>query len=136
MAYTMELRIKALEMYEQESGVAQSEVAELLGISLSTFKRWLSRRRKGENLMPLVGDKGRPLKIDEHGLETIRKLIRENPAITLRELTEVYYKKHRVVVGTSIMFRALKKLDFSHKKVSIRASEKETDVVKKKGKII
>jgi transposase len=55
--------------------------------------------------------------------------------MTLRELAEVYHKKHNVAVTTSIVFRALKKLNLSHKKISIQASEKELDVVKKKRRL-
>lgn len=132
MAYSIDLRIKIVDAYERGEFNSQSDLSEFFGVSLSTLKRWLRRKRVGDNLKPKIEGKGRPSKIDERGFATIKILVEKNPNMTLGELSEAYYKKHHVKVGTSILFRALKNLNFSHKKISVRASEKDNEEVKKK----
>jgi putative transposase len=43
-AYSKDLRLKVLSAIDR--GIPRREVAELFGISLSTIKRWLKRRRQ------------------------------------------------------------------------------------------
>jgi transposase len=49
-AYSKDLRIKALGALER--GMPRKEAASTFGISLVTVKRWLKRRRQGEDLAP------------------------------------------------------------------------------------
>ncbi len=131
MAYALDLRLKALQAYENGKG-SQIKIANLFQIGISTFKRWVKKYKAGESLEPPHTRSGRPPKIDEVGKETIRQLVEKNPSITLRELSEIYYKRHKVLVGSSILSRLLQKLNLRYKKLSISAAEKETDEVKKK----
>jgi len=117
--------------------MTQKEVCKLLAISLSSLKRWLQRERDGDSLEPLTQNNcGRPSKIETTGLETLKSLVASNPSITLTELSEQYFKKHKVVVGSSILSRALQSLNLRYKKMSLRAVEKESEEVKKKEKTI
>lgn len=136
MSYPVIIRQKAIEQYEK--GIfTQEEIAVNLGIHVSTFKRWLSRGRSGKSLEPIVGaNQGRPGKIAEDGLETIEKLVKENPSITLEELSLAYKKIHDINVGRSILSRALQKLNLRRKKLSLQASEKNSEEVKKNEKNI
>jgi len=129
MAYSIDLRIKVIEAHEGNQINSQNELSEIFGISLSTLKRWLRRKKAGDDLSPKIEGKGRPAKIDERGLTTISLLVAKDPDITLRELSEAYYKKHQVQVSSSILFRALKHLNITHKKISINASEQSEDEV-------
>lgn len=133
MAYHIELRTKAIQAYEEGEG-SQEEIASLLQISLSTFKRWLAMSRKGQPLQPMTGNCGRPKKIDDVGEATIQSLIRNNPSITLSELSAAYYKKHKTIVGRSVLSRTLQKLNLRYKKLSIKSVEKQTDEIQKKRK--
>lgn len=136
MSYPLIIRQKAIEHY-QNGILTQEEVASDLGIHLSTFKRWLLRDRLGEGLEPIKGEnQGRPGKIDDMGLQTIEKIVQENPSITLDELSEAYEKLHDINAGRSILSRALKKLNLRRKKLSVQASEKNTEEVKKKKVIL
>jgi transposase len=49
-ARSKDLRIKALGALER--GMPRKEAASTFGISLGTLKRWLKRRRQGEDLAP------------------------------------------------------------------------------------
>ena len=131
MAYTVELKHKAIRHYET-SDLSQKKVSSIFGIGLSTFKFWLRRKAAGNSWESRANESGRPKKVTDNGLETIKRMIETNPCMTLSELSEEYLKKHRVLVGRSVMSRALKKLNLRHKKLSISASSKETKEVKKK----
>ena len=134
MAYSLDLRERAISCYDSKEG-SQLEIAEYFGVSLSTFKRWIGRKRNGETLRPKKGKQGRPKKIDDFGIETLRAAIEENSTITLSELSDLYFKRHNITVGTSVLSRAINHLNLRYKKLSIKAAEKEKEVVKKKRRI-
>ena len=134
MAYSVDLRQQVLSCYESGEHT-QEDVADLFEIGVASLKRWLSRKRKGEDLGTRTKNSGRKNKINDTGLETIKELIKNNPSITLGELSEMYFKKHKVSVGNSILSRALKKLNLRYKKLSVQAVEKESDLIKKKRRI-
>ena len=133
-AYPIALRRKMLERYKK-GGITQLELCEIFGVHLSSFKRWLQRERKGEDLLPRTITNDKKPKIDTRGLKTIKTIIQNNPCITLRELSEIYYKKHKVKAGTSVFFRACKKLNLRRKKLSKYSSQKDRTDVKKKNKL-
>jgi excisionase family DNA binding protein len=49
-AYSKDLRLRVLDAVER--GLSREEVCELFGVSRSTIKRWVKRRRQGEDLEP------------------------------------------------------------------------------------
>lgn len=135
MAYTIELRTKAVEAYNTGAGT-QEEISSYFQIGLSTFKRWLQRKRAGEPLEPITQGKGRPKTLDAPHLETIKQVVKEAPSITLHELSELLKEKHKVKAGNAVICRALKQLNLRYKKLSLKAVERESDEVKKKEKRI
>ncbi len=135
MAYSLELRTKALHVYETGT-CSQEEIARLLGIGISTLKRWLNKKKKGENLSPPSTRSGRPKKITAAGRQTIKQLVNENPSITLGELSTLYYQHYKIKLSASMLCRELKSLHFSYKKLSLYATQKETDDIKKKERSI
>lgn len=126
MAYSLELREKALNAYKQGQG-SQETIAKLFTIGTSTFKRWIKKLNQGEDLSPPSTRSGRPKKISSSGVQTIKTLVDANPSITLKELSEAYYKKHQVKVSISMLCRELKLLNLSYKKLSLYAVEKESE---------
>lgn len=129
--YDINFRQRVLEYYLEEEST-QQEVCDIFDISLSSFKRWLCRYRKGEGLYPLSEGKGRPFKVDEKGEKLIKALVESNPSITLEEISKIYYKKKKVVAGRSVISRVLHRLNLRHKKLSIYAAEQDHEEVKKK----
>ena len=133
MAYGLELRERVIGAWNQGE-YTQVNLADVFGISISTLKRWLCKVRDGEGLEPKSDQSGRPRKIDKKGEETIKQLVRENPSITLKELSEAYYKCHKIRVDKSILSRSLQELNLRYKKLSVKSVEKETLEVQKKRK--
>ncbi len=133
MAYPIELREKALKAYNNGVG-SQETIAKLFGLGISTFKRWVKKQQKGEDLNPPKTREGRPRRIKSKGREFIQDLVNKNPSITLNELSERYYKKYRIKVSLSILCRELKLLNMRYKKLSIQSIEKTSEENKKKEK--
>lgn len=129
--YSVDFRRKVIETYEKGL-LTQQEIAETYNIDLSTVKRYLRLYREKGDITPQKGNKGRPLKIKDVGLQTIQEIIRKNPAITLTELSDVYYNKHKERVSISVLSRTCRKLKLVCKKFSIYASEGNREDVKKK----
>ena len=129
--HTLETRQRVIELY-LEGSLTQLDACEEIGVSLSSFKRWISRYRRGELLVPIIAGKGRPRKIDNSGELLIQNLIESNPSITLFEISHAIYKKNKIVAGRSVISRVLQKLNLRYKKLSISAAEKNTPEVKKR----
>jgi len=132
--YSLDLRKKVVACYES-GGISQSKLASLFGIGENTVKRYLKLAREKGDLSPLLEGKGRPAIIDANGFETIKQLVKENPSITLKELSTQYYKKHKRHAGRSVLSRACQKLKLFRKKLSIYAAERDRDEVKKKRRL-
>jgi transposase len=132
--YSLDLRKEVVACYES-GGISQSKLASLFGIGENTVKRYLKLAREKGDLSPLLEGKGRPAIIDANGFETIKQLVKENPSITLKELSTQYYKKHKRHAGRSVLSRACQKLKLFRKKLSIYAAERDRDEVKKKRRL-
>lgn len=106
-AYSKDLRLKTLATIDR--GIPRKEVCELFGISRSTIKRWLGRRR-------LTGD------VDIHKipgrLSVKGKALREwlpthlklNPDLTLKEHCETFEDESGVEVSEATMSRNISRL--------------------------
>jgi transposase len=82
-AYSEDLRQKVVEAVHQR-GTSKSEAARLLGISLSSVKRYTRLASQGESLTPRKGG-GRPPKADETTRKLLEEDIRTRPAATVKE---------------------------------------------------
>jgi transposase len=86
-AYSKDLRLKVLSAIDR--GIPRKEVADLFGVSRSTIKRWLKRRRLtgGVETMKIPGRpsvKGRALR------EWLPSQLKDNPDLTLEEHCEAF----------------------------------------------
>ena len=75
---------------------------------------------------------GRPALLGDKELNIVREMVIDKPDKTLAEYCDFFYKKTKILVGTSIMDRAFKKLNITRKKKSYYAQEQEREDVKKK----
>ena len=106
-AYSKDLRLKALAAIDR--GVPRREVQDLFGISRSTVKRWLKRRR-------LTGDvdvhriPGRPSVKGEALREWLPEHLKSNPDLTLKEHCEVFEDQTGVAVSEATMNRNIARL--------------------------
>ena len=106
-AYSKDLRLKTLAAIDR--GIPRKEVAELFGVSLSTIKRWLKRRR-------LTGDvdihkiPGRPSVKGQALREWLPWHLKSNPDLTLSEHREAFFDECGVEVSEATMSRNIAQL--------------------------
>ena len=106
-AYSKDLRLKTLAAIDR--GISRKEVANLFGVSMSTIKRWLKRRR-------LTGDvdihkiPGRPAVKGEALREWLPSQLKRNPDLTLREHCEAFFDETGMEVSEATMSRNIARL--------------------------
>ena len=115
-AYSKDLRIKALGALER--GMPRKVAASTFGVSLATLKRWLKRRREGEDIAPRPSP-GRTPRIlaTEEQRRALWQQLEGNDDATLERHCELWEQKTGVRVSISAMSRAIReKLGWSYKK--------------------
>ena len=115
-AYSKDLRLRVLGAVDR--GLPREEVSRLFGVSRSTIKRWVKRRRQGENLEPKrsTGRKRRILATQEEK-RALWKQLEENDEATLERHCELWYRTRGVRVSLATMSRAIRqKLGWTLKK--------------------
>jgi transposase len=115
-AYSKDLRLRVLEAVDR--GVPRKEVADLFGVSLSTIKRYIRRRREGEDLepRPSTGRKRRILATSEEQ-RALWEQLENNDEATLERHCELWEEKRGVRVSIATMSRAIRnKLGWTYKK--------------------
>ena len=114
--YSKDLRLRVLEAVDR--GVPRKEVASFLGVSLSTIKRYIKRRREGEDLTPKPSP-GRRRRILASAEEkrTLWEQLENNDEATLERHCELWEQKRGVRVSIATMSRAIReKLGWTLKK--------------------
>jgi transposase len=106
-AYSRDLRLKALAALDR--GVPRREVQDLFGLSRSTIKRWLKRRR-------LTGDvvvhkiPGRPSVKGEALRQWLPEHLKRNPDLTLTEHCQAFSEETGLAVSEATMSRSIARL--------------------------
>ena len=106
-AYSKDLRLRVLRAVDR--GTPRREVAALFGVSLSTIKRWLNRRRQtgGVQTMEIPGRpsvKGAALR------EWLPEQLKSNPNLTLREHREAFEEETGMEVSEATVSRQIARL--------------------------
>ena len=115
-AYSKDLRLKAVQATDR--GMPRTEVVSTFGISLSTLKRWLKRRKEGGDLSPRpsTGRKRRILST-QHERRALWEQLKQNDDATLARHCELWEEDRGVRVSLATMSRAIRhKLGWSRKK--------------------
>jgi transposase len=106
-AYSKDLRLKVL--FAIDRGIPRKEVQDLFGVSRSTIKRWLKRRR-------FTGDvnihkiPGRPSVKGEALRQWLPQQLKSNPDLTLKEHCEAFEDESGVRVSEATMSRNIRRL--------------------------
>jgi transposase len=114
--YSKDLRMRAVEAVER--GIPRKDVVAIFSVSLRTLKRWLRKRREGEDLSPgtSTGRKRRILSTAEEE-SLLWEQLEENDDATLERHCEMWERKTWVRVSISTMSRAIReKLGWTYKK--------------------
>jgi transposase len=106
-AYSKDLRLKTLAAIDR--GIPRKELAQLFGVSRSTIKRWLKRRRQtgGVKTMKIPA---RPAIKGEALREWLPGQLKSNPDLTLREHCEAFEDETGVEVSDATMSRNIARL--------------------------
>ena len=89
-AYSKDLRLKTLAAIDR--GIPRREVQELFGVSRSTIKRWLKRRRQTGDV-DIHKIPGRPSVKGEALGQWLPGHLKRNPDLTLREHCEDFRRR-------------------------------------------
>jgi transposase len=114
--HSKELRIRAVDAVER--GIPRKDVVETFSVSLTTLKRWLRKRREGEDLSPGTST-GRKRRILANAEErrALWEQLEENDDATLAEHCQMWEERRGVRVSRSAMSRAIRgKLRWTYKK--------------------
>ena len=114
--YSKDLRVRAVEAVEK--GIPRRDVVEIFSISLTTLKRWLRKRREGQDLSAgtSTGRKRRIL-ADQEEQSLLWEQLEENDDATLERHCEMWEAKRGIRVSRSAMSRAIRhKLGWTYKK--------------------
>jgi transposase len=113
--YSKDLRVRVLDAVDR--GTPRRQAAGLFGVSLSTLKRWLRRRRDGKDLAPRPSP-GRTPRIlaTTDQKRALWAQLEANDDATLERHCELWEKRHGVRVSVATMSRAVRKLGWTYKK--------------------
>lgn len=114
-AISNDLRQRVVDAYRRGEG-SYSVLSKRFGVGYASVNRWLRLERERGAVSPLPRGGGRRAKIDEEGLQELRRLVEEQPDATLAELSGSYAARRGVVVALNIICRALQRLDLNRKK--------------------
>jgi transposase len=114
-AYSLDLRQKILRAYDQRLG-SQRALATLFGVSQSFVEKLLRRRRTSGAIAPRPHAGGRRAICDEAALAVIRRLVHEQPDVTLAELCERLLAERGLRVSVPTMGRLVIALRLPRKK--------------------
>ena len=106
-AYSKDLRLKVLAAIDR--GIPRMEVADLFGVSLSTIKRWLNRRRQTGDVETMKIP-GRPSVKGQALQEWLPEHLNSNPDLTLREHCEAFFDESGIEVSEATMSRSIARL--------------------------
>jgi transposase len=113
---SVDLRMRVVEAYKEE-GLTYGEAAARFGIGYATVNRWLRLHRETQQLAPKPTP-GRVRRISLEGDEIVRRLVREQPDATLKELAERYGALEGRRLPVALMQRAVARLGLTLKKRS------------------
>jgi transposase len=132
--YSLDLRKKAVLACENGE-YTQKEIAEQFSIGYRTLKEWLFLKKTTGDVNPKEHVHRGPLPvIDEKGLSYIKELVDKKPDILISEIRELYSKKFKVEILSSMVSKSFKKLNLRRKKKSGYASEQDREDIKKNEK--
>ncbi len=100
-----------------DQGTPRREAANLFGVSLSTLKRWLRRRRNGEDLAPRPSPGRTPsILATAEEKRSLWEQLSANDDATLERHCELWEERHGTRVSVATMSRAVHRLGWTYKK--------------------
>jgi transposase len=118
--YSHDFRKKIIDEI-QEGNYSKPEIAKRFRISRSfIYNLWSRYETTGSYDAKPMGNTTPP-KVDETGSDHIKEWLANAPDLTLNELCDKYHEHFGVIMGKSSMDRALKRMNITYKKKSLRS---------------
>lgn len=134
-AYSFDLRQKILRACDQRFG-SQRAVAVLFGVSQSFVEKLLRRRRDTGDIAPRPHAGGRQASCDAAALALVRRLVQEQPDVTLAELCEQLWAQRGLPVSVPTMSRIATQLGWPRKKSRFMPASRTLRVSDKRARTI
>lgn len=112
-AYSVDLREKVLRAVDQ--GYQRTEIIKLLGVSRATIKRYLKQRRETGSIAPKAIPGRTPKKLGLLQADLAAQL-QAHDDLRLEDQCRLWEQTHGVLVSTSTMSEAIKRLGWTRKK--------------------
>lgn len=120
--YSRDFRKKVIEEI-QEGNYSKLEIAQRFRISSSfIYSLWSRYKATGSYEAKPMGNTTPP-KVDKTGSEHIKEWLANEPDLTLNELCDKYDEHFGIMMGKSSMDRALKRMNITYKKKSLRSKK-------------
>ncbi|WP_156922830.1 IS630 family transposase [Crocosphaera subtropica] len=129
--YSIDLRNKIIEIWKKEK-ISIRKLAQHFGVSKSFIQKLIKKYKETGDIRPLPQGGRPPCKLNSEQLIILIELMEKNNDATFEELSELLEKATGVKVGKSTIGRISQKLNYSLKKKTLYAPEKENVKVLKK----
>jgi len=113
-AYSLDLRQKIIETYEQES-ISQRQLAKRFRVAPSFVTKLLKQYRDSGHLTPKPRP-GRPRTLNAEQMQVVQELVDAKHDMTLEALCTELHQRLGVRVSEPTMCRVLKRLNLTRKK--------------------
>jgi transposase len=123
---SLDTRERILTRYDSGT-LTRAEVAELYFVSVDFVKKLLKQRNKLGHVKPLYERVGRKPSVQQDDKATLRETLREDPGATLAELCLSIGE----ICSTTSVWRALRRMGFTHKKKRCAPPSKTAKTSKK-----
>lgn len=113
-AYSVDLRERVIAAFNVGKSTDE-QVAALFKVGEATVHRWKRLRRETGALEPKAFDGGMPPRVGPEHHELVRKIVREQPDLTVQEVAWESHRRAGQSVSRSAMGRTLLKLGLTRK---------------------
>jgi transposase len=117
--YSNDLRAKIVAAYDANN-YSQREVAQLFGVSESTVRKLLRRKRQQGSTDALPHSGGQPLRADHRVQAFVVDTLKHNNDRTLQELCDSVEEHYSIRLSLPAMCRLLQRLNLPRKKNTAR----------------
>ncbi len=114
-AYSLDLRQKIIDVYEQEK-ISQRQLAKRFNVALSFIVKLLKKYRTTGSISPKPFNGGVKLKLNSENLLVLAELIEENNDATLEELCQILKEQSGISISRATMGRMTQRLKLTVKK--------------------
>ena len=114
-AYSVDLRERVVAAFDT-GDLTDEQVAELFNVGEATVHRWKRLKRETGSLEHKPFGGGMPSRVTPEDHELVRKIVAEQPDLTVQEVAWEFHRRTGRSVSRSAMGRTLLKLALTRKK--------------------